>query len=294
MEVAVASAAGGGAGGAEAGGTGSAALTAPAGAGSALTSVPAGPDWASGFKDEVKSYVAQKAFKTAEDMAVGYQNLEKLKGVPEERLLKLPEKMEGAEARAVFERLGAPKEAKGYELPTDGAVDKPFLLSAQDAFFKNNLTKAQAQGVAAAFNEYASAQMSLQAEARKNALSQADETLKKEWGQHYDTNINLAKQGARVLGLDAKTLDLIEASQGREVLFKNLQKIGVGVGESSFVDGGTAGSAAAKTPEQAAAEMKNLMQDRKFAKKVMRGDLEATKIWNDLNMAAAPGQKQIG
>lgn len=267
----------------------------PASAGAHLTSVPAG-DWFGSFKNaELKSYVQERKFTDPEQLAERYQSLEKLRGVPEDRLLKLPEKMEGDEARAIWEKLGAPKDAKGYEIPRDEkSPDPKFADWAEGTFHKNNLTKAQALGVVQAYNERMQADISAQAEFRKNAMVQADEALKKVWGPEYETNINIAKQGVKILGLDAKTLDIMEAVQGRETLFKNLQKIGVQVGESTFVAGQGAANDAVTTPEQATSRIKELMQDRKFVKKINKGDADALKTWNDLNRAAAPGEKSIG
>lgn len=260
-------------------------------AGATLTSVPAGPDWAGSFKEETRNYISQKGFKTPESLAESYKHLEAKMSAraPDERTLVLPEKMEGAEARAVWEKLGTPKEAKGYALSRE--TDPEFADWAEGAFHQNNLTKTQAEGVAKAFNEKVQAVATARKETLTNAIAQADQSLLKQWGAAYEGNINIAKQGARLLGLDGPTLDLMEALQGREALFKNLQRIGVSMGESKFVDGA---AAPATTPEQAQQQIKDLMQDAKFVRKVNRGDQEALKRWNDLNRLAAPGDKSIG
>lgn len=263
-------------------------------AGATLQSVPAGAEWFKEFKNgDLKNYITEKKFSDPEQLAQSYWNLEKLKGVPEDRLLKLPEKFEGADARAVFERLGAPKEAKGYELPRDEKSSDPkFLEWAEGTFFKNSLTKSQAASLTNDFNEYIKTQTQAQVEANNNGILQADAKLKNEWGAAYDSNVNLVRQGAKILGLDAKTLDIMESVQGREALFKTLQRIGVGVGESNFVDGSST-QTPAMTAEQAHEEIKKLIKDNKFSKKVARGDMEATARWNELNRLAAPGDKQI-
>lgn len=272
-----------------------AAPVAPTTAGVALTSVPAGPEWAASFKNEsLKAYVQERKFTDPEQLAERYQSLEKLRGVPEERLLKLPEKLEGDEARAVFERLGAPKDVKGYEIPRDEKSDQKFLGWAEETFLKNSLTKTQAQGVVGAFNDFQKAQVQAHQESQRLAIQHADESLKTEWGPHYEKNLTIAKQGARILGLDAKTLDVIEAVQGRESLFKTLQKIGVSVGESDFVSPNSGAPAVPLTTEQANAKIKEMMQDKKFVKKVSRGDADALATWNELNRLAAPGEKSIG
>lgn len=249
--------------------------------------------WEMGFKnDELKSYFDGKKFTNLEQMTERYKNLEGMKGVPEERLLKIPEKMDGPEARIIWEKLGAPKDQNGYEFE-EKDQDPQFLSWAKDTFFKNNLTKSQGQSMVKAYNDLMTKQLNEQKETRQNAILQADQKLKKEWGGEYETNMNLAKQGAKVLGLDAQTLDVIEALKGREHLFKTLTKIGVGVGESNFIDG-SGQKAPELTSEAAQAEIKQLTHDRKFAKAIGKGDTEALAKWNHLHKVAFPGEKPIG
>lgn len=265
-------------------------------AGVVLTSMPTGMDWANGFKnEEVKSYIAQKGFKSPESLAESYKNLESKMGAPADRMLVLPEKMEGDAVKSIFERLGMPKEAKGYDFVGKDVKDaKPEMVEKiQNIFHSATLTTSQAQAVAKGYDDMVQAQAQVQAEATKNAIIQADASLQKQWGAEYERNVEIAKQGVKILGLDAKTLDMMEALQGREQLYKTLQKIGVSVGESSFVDG-AAQNAQALTPDQAQEEIKSLMKDQKFYKKLEKGDKEANERWSKLNQIAFPGEKQIG
>lgn len=264
---------------------------APQAAGAQLQSVPAGAEWINGIKsEELKTFIQNKKYSSLDALAESHFNIEKLKGVPEDRLLKIPEKLEGDEARSVFQRLGAPKEAKGYELPADDKTDPQFNNWAQDTFYEMNLTKGQGQGLVNKFNSYVAAQTKAQQEAAVVNRTNQDQALRKEWGGNYEKNVEIAKQGVKILGLDSKTLDLMEAMQGRDTLFKTLHKIGVGVGESQFVDGQQAST---ETPEQAQAKIKDLMNDKKFYKRMSKGDLEARKEWDRLNEIAAPGTIEI-
>lgn len=269
----------------------------PSSAGQALSTPPQvntnTANWFGDFKNEdLRTYVQDKKFTGPEQMAERYKNLESLRGVPEERLLKLPENLDGPEAKVIWERLGTPKDANGYEFDEKGQ-DPQLLGWAKETFLQNNLTKTQAQSVLKSYNELMTKNLTAQQTQRTNSILQADEKLKAEWGAQYDANVNLAKQGAKVLGLDAKTLDVIEAMQGREGLYKTLKTIGVSVGESNFVDGQNS-TAPEMTQEQAAAEIKTLLNDAKFVKKVARGDKEETEHWNKVNRIAAPGDKQLG
>lgn len=250
-------------------------------------------NWFGDFKnDELRSYVQEKKFTGPEQMAERYKNLESLRGVPEDRLLKLPEKMEGPEAKVIWEKLGTPKDLKGYEFKEEGQ-DPQLMAWARETSFKMNLTKGQAEGMVAAYQERDLNQMKASAEARNNARLQGQEKLKKEWGPEYETRLNIAKQGAKIFGYDQQELDILEAIRGTEAVYKKMYERGVGVGESSFVDGGSQ-AATTMSADQAQAEIKQLLNDKKFVKAMGKGDQEARQKWDSLNRLAAPGDKTLG
>lgn len=267
-------------------------------ASAALAAVPpgAGPEWVNSFQNaETKTYISSKGFKSPEALAESYKNLEvKLSSrPPEDRTIILPEKMEGDSMKDVWQKLGTPKEWKEYGLEKPSYEAEDYVQRTSEMFQKNNLTKSQALGLAKDYNAMVENQLQVVKEARQNAVKQADLALQKEWGAQYEANINIAKQGTKILGMSAQALDIWEAVDGKESVFKTLQKIGVSVGESTFV-AGTQAPAESMTPEQAQAQIKTKMQDAKFAKKVSKGDTEALAEWNKLNQAAYPGEKQIG
>ena len=82
--------------------------------GAAAPSTP--PSWTTGFTDELKGYVDAKGFKDAQSVVESYRNFEKIKGVPQERLLTLPEKDEDPSWNDVWKRLGRPDQPKDYQL----------------------------------------------------------------------------------------------------------------------------------------------------------------------------------
>ena len=88
-------------------------------------------------------------FKTAEEMARGYVNLEKRFGVPAERRIDLPEDMANAEAmRPVFAKLGLPDKPDGYGFKlAEGAseADNAMLGKYVEAAHKVGLPTAQAR-----------------------------------------------------------------------------------------------------------------------------------------------------
>lgn len=254
---------------------------------------PPSGDWTSGFNDNLKGMIQNKGFKGPADLAESYYNFEKLQGVPQDRLLKLPENMNTPEGRAIMERLGTPKTAEEYKI--DPPVDTKNPETAKwlaGTFHELGVPKDMAEGFAKKANERIQAEMTANLENQKASILQADANLKKEWGMAYEQNLNLAKSGMAALELDAKTVDALEALQGREKLFKTLQKIGAGVGEASFVTGRPAGDGTL-APEQAKNRIKELSSDQNFVQRLMKGDVQAKNEWQRAHEMAAPGETRI-
>lgn len=265
----------------------------PAPAAPAPTPTPS--DWTSSLSDDMKGYVQNKGFKDAGMVLESYRNFEKLQGVPQERLLKLPENLDIStpEGRAIFERLGAPKDAKGYqiEVPKEGGDEK--LAEAFKEFaFKNGLTQKQAEGIVKGWNELHASKAQAQVEAMVAKSNDQQVALKKEWGAAHDQNINIAKAATRNLGLSQEQVDALESSIGFDGTMKLLHKFGSATGEHGYVPGSPAGGGILP-PAAAQARIKDLQKDPGFAKKLMDKDSEATRQWNDLHKMAFPGETSI-
>src|SRR4051812_33433335 len=97
--------------GVSAGGTGTAAPAAGTGA-------PAAFDWkTAGLDDASAAFVAEKQFKDMSTAIQSHRNLEKLVGVPADKLLRLPTDDSPEAWNAIYDKLGRPKDAAGYNLP---------------------------------------------------------------------------------------------------------------------------------------------------------------------------------
>src|SRR3990167_6497041 len=79
--------------------------------------VPAG-QWYDSFTDAgVKTHAVTKQWATPEDAVRSNLNLEKLIGVPQDQILKLPKAdADAAEWNPIYDRLGRPKTAEEYAL----------------------------------------------------------------------------------------------------------------------------------------------------------------------------------
>lgn len=251
------------------------------------------PSWTSTLSEDARAYVTTKGFKDPAAVLDSYRNFEKLQGVPQDRLLKLPENMDSPEGRAILEKLGLPKAANEYGLEKYAPKEDPKAMDKiSAAFHEAGVTRQAADKFVAKMQAEQVAGQKAAKENHAAMIVQGDVALKKEWGQAYEQNLNIAKAGVNALGLDGKTLDILESTQGREKLFKMLHKIGAGVGEANFVAGRPAADGIL-APEQARARIKDLMIDKGFTSRLAQNDKDAKSQWQKLHEMAHPGEFTI-
>lgn len=241
------------------------------------TIVP-GSDWTSGFTEDVRNYVTTKGFKDAASVVESYRNLEKLRGVPQERLLTLPEKEDAPEWANIYQRLGTPKEKTEYkfELP-DEAKNDEFENWARDTFHKHNLTKAQAENVMREYGEYLKNGLTKTATEYQQKVSTEMNELKAEWGQAHDKYMGLAKRAVSSLGIEAEQIDALEQALGYKGVMSLFKNLGSKLGEDSFVSGDNKANNkfGALSPSEAKSRIDDLMKDKAFVDKYLSKDVSS-------------------
>lgn len=255
---------------------------------------PAGGDWTAGFADDLKGYVQNKGFQNPSAVADAYRNLEKLHGAGPDKLLRLPDNLSSPEARPMWERLGAPKEAKEYtfEIPKEHG-DQALADWFKDTAFKNNMTKTQAEGFVKTWNERAAANLTAQQNAAKAAQTTAESNLKTEWGAAFETNKNKIEQAGAALGLTQEQAQALGRVLGPEGAPKLMLKLAAAVQESGFVPG-TNGSGGPQTPEGASSRIKQLSQDASFMSRYLSGDKNALEEMTQAQKQAYMGEQFLG
>jgi hypothetical protein len=161
---------------------------------------------------------------------------------PETLALSLPGKDATPEQWSEFYKaIGAPDKAEAYELPVPEGDDGAFAKTAAEWFKDAGLLPQQAQALASKWNEFATAQAQ-QAEQAEAARIQAmdtknraeEQSLKTEWGQAHEANMELAKRAVRQFIPGDKAPDVITALEdklGYAETIKLLHSIGKGLGE---------------------------------------------------------------
>lgn len=255
----------------------------------AAATTPPAFDWKTvGLNDVQIGTVENKQWKGVPDVIESYTNLEKLaKGDPN-TLLRLPTTDEPAAWDEVYTRLGRPKTAAEYSFKAPDGADPKFAETAKNWFHEAGVP----DKAAAKIVEKWSAHVAELAKAQETAGAAQVETeavqLKTEWGTAHDANVALAKRAASAFGLDAPTIDKLQAGMGFAGLMKFMHNLGSRLGtDDAFVKGadGKPGFTAS-SPAGAKARIAELRADAGFAAKLAKGDADALREWTALHQRA--------
>lgn len=252
------------------------------GAQAAPTTSAENTSWYSSFDTDTVGWLENRGLTKLDSNAAlpevikGFRNAEKYIGTPAESLIKLPKADAPDEAwNEVYTKLGRPSDPKEYSLPIPDGIDPAYAESAKAKFHEIGLTARQAKALAEWNNEYVGKQVGNQEQQYKTAVAEQTNALKAEWGQAFDQNVNIAKRAAQEFGVDAATIDRMEAAMGFDGVMKFFNAIGSKVGEHSFVDGESQGFNGGMTPNAAQSRIRQLQNDGEFVKKYIAGNVEA-------------------
>lgn len=241
--------------------------------------------WFEGFNDDLKGYIQKKGFKDPSVLADSYRSLEKLVGVPKDRVLKLPEQDDAPEWNDVYAKLGRPADPKEYKLESLGE-EADFY---QKAFHELGVSKKQAETLVQKVSEYEAQRAEETQQATAVKLEQQEHALKKEWGAAYEQNIKIARQAVNAFGVDTAIIDQLEGAMGYDGVLKFFNRIGSKIGESEFVSPqGSRTMGSAMTPEQARSEIQALKGDPGFIQKWSGGDRDSKERLDQLHRWAYP------
>lgn len=206
------------------------------------------------------------------------RELERHLGVPADRLLRLPATdSKPEEMRAFYERLGAPKEAKDYDL---SAVTDPAIADAlRNAMHARGLTKEAAADVAKAVAASIEAKKASEDTLTAAKLTEEKTKLRANWADKFDFNHLQAMEGARRAGISPEGVKAMENQIGYAATMDHFRKIGASTSEALFHQGGGGGGGGPTTREGAVARLAELEGDKAWGKRLTAGDAVAKAEW---------------
>lgn len=232
--------------------------TPPAGGDGAGSGNPApGGGWFTALPEDLRANpsVAKFADQGPEALAHAYANAAKLIGVSPDQVIRLEEAR--GDIPGLLRKLGAPEAPDGYEFKAPEGVPEHLAAGENLTWFREQAAKIgllpqQAEALYTSFVER-------NIEAQKQVeqyVDQARDTLQREWGQAFDSNIAAASRAARTLGL---TEALNQAGLGADPnVIKALVRVDRALGGAGEGAGPAAGSVTPLAPADASAKARAL------------------------------------
>ena len=222
------------------------------------------PSWTEGFDDDLKGYVENKGFKDPSALAESYRNLEKLRGVPEDQLIRWPDDPteEGA-LDPVFEKLGRPASPDEYEnVLGDGFNDEVYKAAAETAH-KLGLGNEQFKGL----QQVLAGQAQAIEEAREAEATAAFDA----WKEKNPGGFEAAAKVMADLGMNEDQVAAM-LSGDKTAIYDFAAKVGAARAEAPVVQGDPSGAGPALSPQAAAEKARALMNDEAFRKQYFHED----------------------
>lgn len=247
----------------------------------------------SSLQGEELGFVQNKGWKTVGDMLQSYRNLEKLRGVPENELLRLPQNPKQEDLQAIYKRLGAPDKYEDYGIEVKNEDDAPFVKNLLIAMQRAGLNKAQAKEL----NDTYETNLRSYLEELNNRIKARDtvqeQELDKMWGKDAVLNRELCRKVAAKLGFteeqNVKMKEVFGGPKGQyEFLYKLSSLVNEDLGKGLSAPGSA--SLGIVTPDQARARRSVLMSDSDWVERYMNGSEECREEMRNLNKIIAGGK----
>lgn len=261
----------------------------------AAAAAAASKPWHEGVEAETLGFWQNKGLDVADPKAVlsgvtkMYRDAEKHFGVPADQLLKMPKAdAKPEEIKAFWGKLGAPADAKEYDFSTVKGADgnpiaQPLADAIRSAAASAYLPKDAAAKVAAAVVKHLDDTRAADSAVTTAKLGEEKALLAKNWGPKFDFNHLQAMEGARRLGITPEAVKALEGQIGYAAVMESMRKIGAGTSEDTFIERGVGGSGVVTTREGAVSRKAELMADKDWGARYLKGGAAEAAEMNALN-----------
>lgn len=185
----------------------------PAAAG-APAPAQAAPWYGSDATDDVKSFVAGKGWDSPMKAITSYRELEAFRGVPAERLLKLPEKADAPEWADIRAKVGwkAPEKPEDYEIATPAGYPVEYAQSIAQTAHKLGIPKDALTALATENDKAIQAYQAQQDQTIRSRIDAADASLKQSLGDKHGETMELVQRELTRVGLSPEIVEAVESS----------------------------------------------------------------------------------
>jgi hypothetical protein len=248
---------------------------------------PPAPVWHTGLDAEMIGHAQNKgwklddpkeAFSAAAKVA---RDLERHFGAPADRIVKIPAAdAKPEDLRSFYERLGAPKEAKDYDL--SAVKDQSIADTLRATVHEAGLSKAAAAAVATSVAKALESKATTQTTLNDGKVAEERAALRANWADKYDYNHLQAIEGARRLGISKEGVNALEGQIGYAAVMEAMRKIGASSRDDTF-EGSGAPRGDVVTMESAIARRAELKADKAWTGRYLAGGVAERREMDRLN-----------
>jgi hypothetical protein len=215
------------------------------------------PAFGAELEGDLKGYIETKGFKDLGALATSYQNLEKLRGVPEDQLIRLPDDPTKAGAMdPVYAKMGRPEAADKYTNVLGDGFDVETYKVVSERAHMLGLGDGQFQGLQEIMQQQSTQMLEVQ-DAENTAAFDA-------WKEKNPTGFNDA---ARIMASVGMSEDAVEAmlTGDKTAIYDFAAKIGARTAEQNVIHGDAPNDGGFNvSPAAAKVKIADLMADDAF------------------------------
>jgi hypothetical protein len=205
--------------------------------------VAAPPGWVAGLPDTLKTNETLTKFKTVGDLANDYlatsTKANELEKKVSNSIPKLPDDATDEDRTLYYDALGRPKQPSEYEFEGEDKNAPEWSSKWKQEFHSLGLTKTQAKVLSQKWNGAVQGMVDAHNAKIKGEIETATASLKSEWGDKFDTNVELAKRVYQKLNLSEFDKDFVEGTdKTRLSTLRLLMKVAQATGEDRSPQGG--------------------------------------------------------
>lgn len=251
--------------------------------------------WYDGLAPELLGHAQNRGLdkKTADEAArqllSDHREAQQRLGLPPERVLRLPTDANDPGWADVYQRaFGTPKDAAEYKFEglkfKDGKeVPAEFVETVRGLAQDLKLPVTGATKLAERIVAYVDKDAELDAQEHATAVAAAHATLRQSWGANYDLNLFKTGRVVEALGWDKATMDGIQGAVGADKLLNGLLSLANKMSEAELLRGNAPPGVGSMTREQAIERLATLRADKSWGAKVVAGDADANREFQDLH-----------
>jgi hypothetical protein len=244
--------------------------------------------------EDLRGEASLSQIKTIPDLAKSYVNAQKLIGA--EKIAKPQKNWKPEQWNEFYNNLGRPQDITGYtfkpeNLPPDMGVNDEKLGEARKVLHEAGLSDSQATKVLKYYFESATKNYQDGVRDSENKKVAAISQLKTDWGDKFDTKLNLAQSVVKKFGGEEIKEFLEKHGNDPQVI-----KLFSSIGESMLEDSaeGAGNDLMVGDPAQAQAEINTLKSDKEFMEAFLTknhpGHKVAVERWSVLHEKAFPSK----